>query len=616
MAIEKVINIKVNKKGVDSSIGKVDKGVKDVDKSTSGLNSNLDKMSGGAFTAFKTMKAGIMSAVGGFKSLRFAIMATGIGLLVLGLVAVKTAFTNSEEGQNKFAKLMGIIGSITGNLIDLLAGLGENIISVFENPKKAIIDLKNLIVENITNRISSLIETIGFLGGAIKKVFSGDFSGAVDDAKKAGSSYVDTMTGVKNSIEKASNATKGFANELINEAKISANIADQRAKADKIERALIVERAQADKNIAELRFKSEQREKFSASERVAFLQEASTISEEIAGKEISANKLRLDAQIAENKLSGSTKADLDAVASLKAKEIQLDTAKLNLQKRLQTSLTTFQNEEKAGLKAVTDAKAKELEEEEKKRIAKVDLEAKNEEERLKKIANIQDEFKKKREDELAENEIQKLELEKERKLQELTELEASEQQKADVIIFYRNKINKVTTQNEKVSNEEQKKDSQALNDAKFAFAQQGLALVGALAKEGSAIGKGIAVAQATVSGIQGVQNAYTTAQASPITALLPAYPVIQAGLAGAFSAIQIKKIMSTKADGSGAGASAVGGNSGASAPSFNLVQGTDSNQIAQSINNGNERPIQAFVVGSNVTTQQELDRNRIAIGSI
>ena len=51
-----------------------------------------------------------------------------------------------------------------------------------------------------------------------------------------------------------------------------------------------------------------------------------------------------------------------------------------------------------------------------------------------------------------------------------------------------------------------------------------------------------------------------------------------------------------------------------SAPSFNLVQGTDSNQIAQSI--GNQTPVQAYVVGSNVTSQQELDAQRVASSSI
>lgn len=138
-----------------------------------------------------------------------------------------------------------------------------------------------------------------------------------------------------------------------------------------------------------------------------------------------------------------------------------------------------------------------------------------------------------------------------------------------------------------------------------------------LAGRGSAIGKGIAVTQATISGIEGVQNAFTTAQKSPITALFPAYPLIQAGIAGAFSAVQVKNILSTRQGGTGGGAGAsTGGGNQVAPPSFNLVQGTNSNQIAQSLNAQNQTPTRAYVVGSDVTSQQSLDRNKVNIGSI
>ena len=188
-----------------------------------------------------------------------------------------------------------------------------------------------------------------------------------------------------------------------------------------------------------------------------------------------------------------------------------------------------------------------------------------------------------------------------------------------MIAFYNNKINNQTVKNEKTANDKKKKDAENLENAKITFAQRGLSLISALAGKGSDIGKGVAVAQATISGIEGVQNAYSTAQKSPITLLNPAYPIIQAGIAGAFSALQIKKILSTNNSSSGASGGGSSDNSsvaGPSAPSFNLVQGTDSNQIAQSLQNNNNQPVEAFVVGSSVTTQQELDNNKIEIGSI
>jgi len=150
----------------------------------------------------------------------------------------------------------------------------------------------------------------------------------------------------------------------------------------------------------------------------------------------------------------------------------------------------------------------------------------------------------------------------------------------------------------------------AVSDAKIDLAKNTLNLVAEIAGEGSDIAKGVAVAQATISGIEGTQNAFTTASKSPITTLFPAYPFIQAGLAGAFSALQIRKIISTPK--SGGGGSAVGGGGSAPAPpQFNIVGQSGTNQLAQTIAGQQNRPIEAFVVSSAVTNSQALDRNRV-----
>lgn len=150
----------------------------------------------------------------------------------------------------------------------------------------------------------------------------------------------------------------------------------------------------------------------------------------------------------------------------------------------------------------------------------------------------------------------------------------------------------------------------AVSDAKIDLAKNTLNLVAEIAGEGSDIAKGVAVAQATISGIQGTQNAFTTASASPITTFFPAYPFIQAGLAGAFSALQIKKIMSTPNSGAGGYSSSSSG-SAPTPPQFNIVGQSGTNQLAQTIAGQQNKPIEAFVVSSAVTTSQALDRNRV-----
>lgn len=153
-----------------------------------------------------------------------------------------------------------------------------------------------------------------------------------------------------------------------------------------------------------------------------------------------------------------------------------------------------------------------------------------------------------------------------------------------------------------------------VKNAKIDIANQTLNLISEIAGKGSKVAKAIAITQATASGVQGVQNAFTTASASPITTLFPAYPFIQAGLAGAFSALQIAKIAKGEKAGGGSSGAGSGGGSTPSAPSFNLVQGTNSNQIAQSVNK--QQPIEAFVVSKNISTGMELDRNIIKSASL
>ncbi len=185
MAITKTINLEVNTKDAQKSLKGLEKGVEDVNKevketgkTTQQMGGTLDKISGGAVSKFGAFKSAVAGVTTGFKSLRVAIIATGIGALLIAVTALGQAFTRSEEGQNKFAKILGVIGSVTGNLLDLLADLGGSIISVFENPKQAIKDFANLIKDNITTRFDGLLNLIPQIGKAIGLLFEGEFTEA------------------------------------------------------------------------------------------------------------------------------------------------------------------------------------------------------------------------------------------------------------------------------------------------------------------------------------------------------------------------------------------------------------------------------------------------------
>ena len=595
---KKVIEIDVKTDKAVKNTQKLDKSVKGVGdeskktgKVMSGALGKVDSMTGGLITSMRGLTGATGGAAKGFNILKLAIIGSGIGALVIAVLSLKQAFTRSEEGQNKFAKIMGVIGAVTDQLLDVLADLGEAIIGVFENPKEAFEKFKALLKENITNRVESLLDTFGYLGSAIKKVFSGDFDGAMADAKKAGSSYIDTMTGVKDTINKTAKAVKDFANETIAEAKIAGDIADKRAKAEKVARELITERAKADRDIADLRFKSEQRDKYTAEERVKFLEEASKISEDITNKEIEQARLLFEAKKAENELGKSTKEDKREEEELAARLIQLDTKKLNLQKRLQTSITTFNNEVKAQQDA--EIKAKE---------AEILAAEKKEEKRVAEIEKLEEANKLRAENEAA-SEAEKLELEKQRELAKLEALNATEQQKAATIKYWDDKI-----QADKKGNEEDEANRKAI------LRQQEIAALGAtLGQIGNILGKESKAGKAFALGAALI-NTYQGISAGVALGYPQAIPAVIAAAATGFGAV--KNIMQTKPKATAAPSQPQVSTGGATAiprtPSFNIIGGSTGNQIAEI----GKTPVKAFVVSGEVTTAQQLERNAVSEASI
>jgi hypothetical protein len=490
-----------------------------------------------------------------------------------------------------------MLGAVVNQIMDAFANLGTAIFDAITNPNQALIDFKDAFVKNVTNRISSAIETIGFLGSAIKKVLKRDFSGAMEDAKKAGSSYIDTMTGVKNTIDKVSDSVTGFVDETLSEVSAMSEVTKARQKAHHIERELQVERAKANRKINDIRLQAEDRLNNTATERVKLLRKAQAIEEDITNKEIAAKQLLIQAQELEMEQGLNTIEAKDKLAKLQAEAINLDTKKLRSQRLLQTQITTALNEEIAAQKVITDLAA-----------AKILKAEEDEKTRLQSIKDIQDEFQQSVEEERAVKEEEKAILQKQKELQELEDLNATEEQKAAIIAYWDNKI----LDGKETDAEKQKKIDEAVKTAKLGIAKNTMALIGEIAGKGSKIGKAMAIGQATISGYEGVQNAYTTAQKSPITLGFPAYPVIQASLAGAFAAVNIQKIASTNPSGSSgaAGLTSVA-SAGAQAPSFNIVGQSGSNQIASALGEQQQTPIQAYVVSQDVTTAQSLENSII-----
>lgn len=543
--------------------------VKEQDKLT-GVVGLVDKATGGAITSMRGFYRTILDAVKGMNLFKIAFLASGIGLLLTAITGIIAAFKRSEAGQEKFQIAMAAIGAVTNQVMDAFASLGELIIDVFTKPQEVFKSFADGFMKFISDPI-----------GTVK--------GAFNDAKEAVTDFIEET---KTEISAMTEITKA------------------RQKAHHIDRALKTERAEADRKINDIRLQAEDRENNNATQRIALLKEAQRLEEEITQKEIVSQRIKIKAQADEMALGKTTIEDKDKLAEMQAKLIQLDTKKLRSQRLLQTQITTATNEEKAEKQRKIDEAAAELEKEAEAELA-----------RLERIKQIQDEFEQQQLEENAIKEEEKAEIQKTKELAELESLNATEEEKAKIIAYWNGQIQK----GKEIDAANEKKRDRAVSNAKLNISKNTMALIGEIAGKGSKIGKAMAIGQATISGYQGVQNAYTTAQKSPITLGFPAYPVIQASLAGAFAALNIAKISKTNPSGS-SGTSGLISTSGASAatpnvssivaqtPSFNILGTSGTNQIASAL--GEQPPVQAFVVSQDVTTSQSLQNNIIQSASL
>ena len=466
--------------------------------SLNGVKKGFAKVIPTAKAMFGTIKAGMIS--------------TGIGALVIGVMALIQSFKRSEAGQEKFQRIMAAIGAVTSQVLDLFAGLGGTITSAFEDPKEAIANLWEFIKTNLMNRLTGVVDGFKAAGKIIQSAINLDWEGVKEGAVDYGESLVQIATGVDDLFGKATKTVAGFIKETKKEIDAINEVTKARQKAHHIDRELKVERAEGNRKINDIRLQAEDREKYSATERISLLRQAQKIEEDITAKEIKAKQLLVDAQILEMEQGLNTIEAKDKLAQLQAELINLDTKKLRSQRLLQTQITTAINEEKAiKEQAVQDAQD----------IIDAEWDAK---------IKANDDWNKEQQ-RLAKEEIA------------LAKKVAKE--KIDI--------------------------AKAEGDAKIGLVKMGFGVANALAGENVALSKGVAMAQTVFQTQQAIMAAMGAT--SVADKLLP-YPIRLANAigAGVMGAAALSKIASTSP--TGAGASAGGGSVAASStPAPQMMSG-------------------------------------------
>lgn len=557
---------------------------------SSGLEA-LDKRTGGAVSAFKSLQGGIGSAVKAFGTLKGAIIATGLGALLVAVTSLVSYFSKTERGGDALAVVLGALGAVVGKLTDVLVKLGEKLFEAFQNPQQALKDFGKLLKENITNRIEGLLELLPALGKAIGLALKGEFSAAAKTAADAAGKVALGVEDITDKVGAAVNATVEFSKSLVAAAKEGARVADLLNAVEDAERALIVQRAKANKQIAEARFIADDLTK-STEERIAAVEKAGALEEEVAAKEVANQKLRLQALKAQSRISEVNEEQLVAIAEAEARVLELEQASIARKRRLGTEVKGLRAEEKAAadekIKLAEEAKAAEDKLAEEARLKREAIEAKaidllrTEQER--EIEAV----RKKYEDVLG---LATLSAE---------DRAALEKKQSDEIIAITKKTTDATTALEK-----------AAQDSKAAMINQSIDAVqgalGAVFKNSKAVATANVIVDAAQAAVGIFKN--STSLPEPFGSINRG---IQLAALAATTVASIRNINAAEPTGGGSPPATITTPSAPSQPpQFNVVGQGGVNQLAQSIGGQFNQPIRAYVVGQDVTTSQQLQRQRV-----
>jgi len=134
-----------------------------------------------------------------------------------------------------------------------------------------------------------------------------------------------------------------------------------------------------------------------------------------------------------------------------------------------------------------------------------------------------------------------------------------------------------------------------------------------IAGESSKAGKAMAVSAALITTYLSANKAYLS-QFNPIpTASSPVRGALAATIAVASGLANVKAILATNPAGQ---SNLGGGGASVNAPSFNVVGASATNQLAGAVAGQVNAPLRAYVVGSDISDQQELDRSIISTAGI
>ena len=584
-----------------SELSKAKKGVDDLEESleqTSGaveevvaaevvMAKGLDDLSGGSITAFKAATKGAKTFVLGLKTVRGAVIATGIGALVLVVGSLVAYFTSTKEGAEKLEIAMAGLKAVFSIFTDTISSFGGLLVRIFTDPIQAIKDFNNSLEDFVMSKFRAVLETVGFLGSAFKKLFARDFSGAVDDAGKAFRTFQDELNPVHGLIENIADGIKNIGNEITAFTSLAQRSIDLRKALRDTNEAFSDQR----KEIADLNKQGDDTS-LSIEKRIAATEKAAAKEQALMDQRVANSQEAIDIQIAEMDLRKITEEDEIRLSELRVALSDVQTESLGMQTSLLTKVNGLYLEQEATAKEIADAE-------------------------LLRIATLKEATQSAQQNEIDAVALKYATLNEMARGNEETERLLKEKQDAELLAItekYAAKEEEVVATVEKTKQEKR----QETIDAVVAMTNAAFSLFAALDAGRDSDDKKTAKARFKRAKAMQIAGAVMSTGSAIIGALSPP-PVglgptpagfaasITAALTGAASIATIAK---TRFDSGGTpdtpSAPTAGGNQTTALVPDTFAPSTTAPTDLESLTN---KPIKAYVVGQDMTSQQELDAN-------
>lgn len=315
--------------------------------SVKALQGGIISLSGAQKTA--TASTGLFS--GALKILKFALAATGIGLLIVALGSLVAYFKSSQDGADKLARMMEPLKLAFALVTDAAAAIGRAIVGAFESPKEAISKLWDFIKNQFVNRLMGLTGVLKGFGNLLISIFSFDKTGINNALKDISDQTKQSLTGLNaQQRQNVLDSIKGTKEELA--AKLDASnklmIREQKLEKDRIE--FIKRRADLEAAIAKQREIAANVEEYNAEQRLTAQNKAIDLTRALYSEEAKLAKELLDTTTIRDDLAENMNSDNENAANAYRNLINLQTQQSEALKSLfrrQATLTAEAEKERS-----------------------------------------------------------------------------------------------------------------------------------------------------------------------------------------------------------------------------------------------------------------------------